>query len=1139
VKTIAQMLVAGSVLAFGLTASRSVAEDIDIYAGGGSAQNPNVLFVIDNSSNWAAANQGWPDGLKQGQSELNSLRLLVDQLDESVNVGLMMFTEGSGSNRDGGYIRFAVRPMNPTNKAALQQLIGTGTCSNSNNTLNGTPNCIYKNYNEPSEKVGTSKTNYSAALFEAFKYFGGYTSPARANDNVAGTPTGATAFGPARYGGNPDAKSDPFAYSTDAAKATMMFPYRNANGSTDGVSSCAKNYIIFIGNGYPNSDAPASLLSGVGGDTTFLPLANFVWDSLETTSACYATCDAARDARAPSNIYNGISYTTIACGSAVTTGCAAGTAKYPLSGQRPTGTFTTPTTSSNNYADEWARFLLQTDVSSAVGQQNIRTYTIDVYKDSQDTAQTRLLMSMAKAGGGQYYAASSESAILKAMQRAVSEIQSVNSVFASSSLPVSVNTQGTYLNQVFIGMFRPDAGARPRWAGNVKQYQFAFINGDFQLADRNKKSAISATTGFITPCANSYWSSDTGPYWNFGVMTALAKGSCAAQASDFFSQPYWSDLPDGDAVDKGAAAQKLRGTTGRSTAPFYNTTTNYASRSLRTCNGSSNTSCTTLTSFDTSNAAVTASLSTNLINWVRGQDIDDEQQDGVVNEVRPSVHGDVVHSQPAVIDYGGATGVVAFYGDNGGVFRAVAGAQTSSAGNELWGFIAPETFSRLSRLRDNSPLVKMPGVSDAAATAKDYFFDGSIGVFQRVVSGTNTVWIYPTMRRGGRAIYAFDVSTPSSPSLKWRRGCFSNSTASDTACYDSNWSTIGQTWSKPQVGFLSGYVDASNRPKPVLVFGGGYDTCEDANSQTRCTSTPRKGANIWFVDADTAAIIRIYPTYYSVPGDVTLVKDVSGYVKYVYAGDTGGYLYRINVGSYNGSTFGTFGAISWTSNSSAANITIANLSQTNHARKFLFGPDVVEYEGFNAVLIGSGDRERPLETNYPCNSYTNTAGSFVRNQFYMVKDSPTSYRATPVTPADLTDVTTDIAAAINANGWLFSLDQCEQVVNKPLTVGGVTTFGTHQPSSSSAATCSNGLGTARGYSVDFLNGSSVSNSGHRSRVFVGGGFPPSPVGGIVDVDGKRIPFIIGGSAPSALEGGRVTINPSSSRYRNHWYVEVD
>ena len=53
-----------------------------------------------------------------------------------------------------------------------------------------------------------------------------------------------------------------------------------------------------------------------------------------------------------------------------------------------------------------------------------------------------------------------------ALQTIFSEIQAVNTVFASVSLPVSVNTEGTYLNQIYIGMFRPDTrrDSRAGWA---------------------------------------------------------------------------------------------------------------------------------------------------------------------------------------------------------------------------------------------------------------------------------------------------------------------------------------------------------------------------------------------------------------------------------------------------------------------------------------------------------------------------------------------------------------------------------------------------------------------------------------------------------------------------------------------------
>jgi type IV pilus assembly protein PilY1 len=508
-----------------------------------------------------------------------------------------------------------------------------------------------------------------------------------------------------------------------------------------------------------------------------------------------------------------------------------------------------------------------------------------------------------------------------------------------------------------------------------------------------------------------------------------------------------------------------------------------------------------------------------------------------------------VHSQPAVIDYGGTIGTIAFYGDDEGVFHAVDGRQADTNGIELWGFIAPETFSKLNRLRTNSPAVAYPGVTGSPApTPKDYFFDGSIGVYQK----SGTVWIFPSMRRGGRALYAFDVSTPTSPVLKWRKGCFTSDTTDDTVC-STGWSGIGQTWSSPIIAYLSGYVDGSGIPKPVLIFGGGYDQCEDTNSQTRCTTTPRKGANIWFVDANTGAILRTYPTNYSVPGDLAPLKDGNGNLTYVYASDTGGNVYRINVGTYDGTTF-----TAWSNNTAASNIILASLSETNHARKFLNGPSVVPSVNYNAVLLGSGDREHPLVTDYACTNYSTTAGSFVTNQFYMLMDTPTGYPTTAWTPSVLADVTSgtttsttvsgtttitnSVGPTTSTKGWRFNFGQCEQTVNKALTIAGITYFGTNAPSAVSATSCTANLGIARGYAVDYLTGNAT--GGTRSGVYVGGGMPPSPVAGVVNVDGTKYPFCIGCIDPtaanaSALQGSKVIINPTGSRYRPYWYIEGD
>ena len=1392
-------------LAVVLSAPLGYAEDIDIYSRPPDTTpnpnlNPNVLIVIDNSANWAAANQHWEGGIKQGESELRALREIIGTLTEKTNVGLMMFTEGTGSNKNGGYVRFHVRPMNDANKLALAELIGNPSgCTDATNSVSGTPNCILKNFNG-SEKVASAKTDYSAVMLEVFKYFGGYTWPDHAQDDVAASSVygssveNSSQFGTLRYAGDFDAdalaKFDSDAY-TDTDKTNYNSPLTSAN-------SCAKNYVIFIGNGFPAQDSPSTLLGpssglpgyGVGGDVTQLPLANlasstttqtftlatpacgtYPGDSMtESTAACQAkatdlgatgfpalypgyssytcapattciggstvTTSEALPAGAASPTVCGVYATAASCQAALpalypnytwysctaetdctytetnsptfigSTGCIAAsnasscvvwaqansayntlysgfscansancspnvggskvwdlsatfkllpgksftmngitqtqmgsepaysqtiTGTYTTLAATPNGTFSAPADNKIKYFDEWAGFLHRTDTSSAPGQQNINTFTIDVFKEQQDMDQTSLLISAAQAGGGKYFKASDEASIINALSRIFSEIQSVNSVFASSSLPVSVNTQGTYLNQVFMGMFRPEGAASPRWPGNLKQYKFKLFNGELRLSDKNGDEAISTTTGFVTPCAASFWTTDTGQYWNFS--TAQALGDCTAQTSAFpvaGSTSIYSDAPDGEVVEKGGAAQRLRGVYSSGTTPVlvtsstnYNvcgvgqTPSNAQCRKLLTCDGSTATSCASLANFDTDNASVAAALSTDLIWWTRGKDVDNENvnltsatatpaNSPITEEMRPSVHGGVVHSQPAVVDYGGTTGTIAFYGADDGVYHAVDGGQGDSEGHELWGFIAPEGYSKLYRLRDNgndsdkdgitSSLINFPNVAEEITPAplpKDYFFDGSTGVYQR----SGTVWIYPSMRRGGRAIYAFDVSDPTSPDMKWRKGCFTSNTTDDAMC-STGWDNIGQTWSSPTIAYLDGYVDESSNPKPVLIFGGGYDQCEDTDSQTRCavvSPASRKGANIWFVDAHSGNIIRTYPTHYSVPGDVALLKNTSGYVTYVYASDTGGNVYRINVSSTDGTSFP-----SWSANGSASDIIIASLSEEYHARKFLNGPSVVPSSGFNAVLLGSGDREHPLAKNYGCGNYSAIQGNYVTNQFYMLMDKPTGYPIPTLTPSSLVDVTsgtTTIATVSgettiyntlsvlpsSTKGWRFNFGKCEQTVNEALTIAGVTYFGTNAPTASSGTSCTANLGLAYGYAVDYLTANPIPSSttlaealaaattngsgegpgpgvglvgnivngviagaegGSRNSVYIGGGMPPSPVGGVVDVEGTKYPFCIGcidtsAANSSALQGSKITINPTGRRFRSFWYIEND
>ena len=76
------------------------ADDIDIFGGnsGGTSTASNILIVLDNTANWSANNQQWPN-MTQGEAEVQSLKVLVNSLNgnTSVNLGLMVLSTVSGN----------------------------------------------------------------------------------------------------------------------------------------------------------------------------------------------------------------------------------------------------------------------------------------------------------------------------------------------------------------------------------------------------------------------------------------------------------------------------------------------------------------------------------------------------------------------------------------------------------------------------------------------------------------------------------------------------------------------------------------------------------------------------------------------------------------------------------------------------------------------------------------------------------------------------------------------------------------------------------------------------------------------------------------------------------------------------------
>lgn len=627
-----------------------------------------------------------------------------------------------------------------------------------------------------------------------------------------------------------------------------------------------------------------------------------------------------------------------------------------------------------------------------------------------------------------------------------------------------------------------------------------------------------------------------------------------------------------------------------------------------------------------------------VINWVRGEDNnDDEHGPGGSVTVRPSLHGDVLHSRPTVINYGGqriritatatdpddstkriatASGVdvakiggvgaaadirfengqtcpvtvattttfrysgsncgipgiqdvattsastIVYYGDNGGVFHAVNGNQDNPAGstlpapgNELWGFIPSEMFGKLNRQRTNSPQLELsttPGGISPAPRPKDYFVDGPIGLYQDVLANgtTTTAYIYLTMRRGGGLVYVLDVSDPATPKLKWKvdnTTLWKVSGTGEVTTVASGLSELGQTWSQPKVA----RVAHGGGGKWVLIFGAGYATEEDDEPPVTADTM---GRGIFILDAFTGELVwkatygasnacsgsttqaacTVTGMKYSIPADITLLDrdlDSYGYIDRLYAADTGGNIWRVDL-EPDGSTPDKW-RIYKLAELGCSEGPCSIPPGTKAQRKFFFAPEVITTSGYDAVIAGTGDREHPL---YVDEDDTRT------NRLVLLKDTYTGKSAagmTAITNDDLRNKTD--ANCLSGKGYKYSLERGEKVVNAPLVTAGSVYFGTHKPVAPELNACNSTLGTAKGYKLEPFNCAAPT-----SVEFAGGGMPPSPVSGVVNivVDGvtRQAAFLIGGGdrsgaggGGSALEGQKPTINVPTTRTRTYWY----
>jgi len=327
---------------------------------------------------------------------------------------------------------------------------------------------------------------------------------------------------------------------------------------------------------------------------------------------------------------------------------------------------------------------------------------------------------------------------------------------------------------------------------------------------------------------------------------------------------------------------------------------------------------------------------------------------------------------------------------------------------------------------------------------------------------------------------------------------------------------------------------------PVAVIAAGYDA---AVNDVIPRGTATMGRGVFLVNALTGSLIwhasgsvssgtsslNVSGMDYAIAADpVVIDSNADGYSDRIYLADTAANLWRVNIDIDS-----TNSPSSWVAYKLAA----LGGSGAND-RKFMQAPDVVPIVGtdFDAVLIGSGDRENPLDVT-------------IANHFYMIKDAHAVNAPAPtpllLTDASMYNATSSYVVPSTARGWYFALATGEKVVTGATTLNSATFFSTNRPQSTlpSGTSCNGGLGEARDYIVNFrtsgpvrdLNASGTLTTADRSEVRAGGGLPPSPVA-VTVCDG------LSKCAEVVLSGSKTSLPPPvvlGRRFRSFWNLQTE
>jgi len=476
-----------------------------------------------------------------------------------------------------------------------------------------------------------------------------------------------------------------------------------------------------------------------------------------------------------------------------------------------------------------------------------------------------------------------------------------------------------------------------------------------------------------------------------------------------------------------------------------------------------------------------------IINYVRGADILDEDGDSDVTENRSIITGDVIHSEPSIFQYRYADGTsktMIYFGANDGMLHAVLDVTESSGvlptvtthGTEEWAFIPPDQLPRLKEMIEG-----VDHQSYVDATPKIYFKDiGGDGV---VDSGHgDKVVLICGERKGGSGYFALDVTDPSTPQYLWRINQYDDS-GIGWAAPTTVIAELGETWSEPQFGVVK-TTDEDTIGTPVFFIGGGY------------SSDNSSGKAVIAVNVMTGAVVKKFSIgmNYSVPSTVLVIdENDNGFVDKVYVGDLGGQMWRFASFTDSGGNSLAFPNCNENIHSWKGHVFFK--ADNNNSRKFFYPPSLTLEKGYDMIFMGTGDRE-----NACCNNRNNACSFTGPDIIAAVKET---HSLTPIIgETDLVDVTDPRATSSDlpaANGWYIRLvDGNGNAVGEKVLAEGTVFYKTFYITT---FTPNNDPlipgGDAKLYALSYLSGAAVldfNNDSNLERMLnIGRGIPSKPV----------------------------------------------